>query len=130
MPQKAQCSHAKLKKHGTTGRLGVTSMDSILSSFMITVTDGPKPMCGRDRTDDKSDLSILSAPFAEKAVLNGDVKIENIDKLVIQVVMKDGVKAQAFYCNRIWSAPRTVLSLSVRPLALEDVSLLLAVAEL
>lgn len=61
-------------------RLGVKSMDPKSPCCMTTVTDGPKSMRARGRSDYISDESVVSASFAEKTVLSGIGKFTKIDK--------------------------------------------------
>lgn len=60
----------------------------------------------------------MSSSFADDAVLNAFGKIERVDQISIQFVMKHREKAQSFSFARIWFLLRTIPSLSVQSLAL------------
>lgn len=87
-------------------------------------------MTAHGRTDDGSDESIVSPKFAEQALLNGIGKLTKIDQVTLQVALKDGESAQEFSSSRTWTPPCTVLCLAAGPLALVNVTFLVANADL
>lgn len=68
----------------------------------------------------------VSAFIAEKVVLSGIGKIKKINEIFIQVSMKDVEKKQSYVFTRISSPPRSILCLSVGPIALENESFFVA----
>lgn len=82
------------------------------------------------RTDDGSDKSIVSSKFAERAVLNGIGKMTKIDKVSLQLALKDADRAQLFTFSQTWTPPPTVLRSAAGPLALVNVTFLVADANL
>lgn len=83
-------------------------------------------MIANGRTDDGTDESIVFSKFAERSVLNGIGKMTKIDKVSLQVALKDAYCAQSFTFSRTWTPPRTVLRLTAGPLALVNVTFLVA----
>lgn len=117
-------------KHPVAGRLQPTIGKTISSSFTVTLCDGNECMAAQGRADDGSDESIVSSTVAEKAVLNGIGKLTKIDPVFLQVALKQGDNAEKFTFSRTWTPPRTVLQLLVGPLALVNVTYLVADADL
>lgn len=113
-----------------TGRIQPSSQLLASPSFQVNVMDGTESMTANGRTDDGSDESIVSSRFAEKAVLNGIGKMTKIDKVSLQVALKEDETAQSFTFSRRWTPPRTVLRLVAGPLALVNVTFLVADADL
>lgn len=67
---------------------------------MIMVTDEPESTCGVDRTDEKTNHTIVSSSFDKKAVVNY-IELWKIDKILVQAGMIDGSRAQTFSFTRI-----------------------------
>lgn len=84
------------EEDGSTGSLGVTSTDLRSPSSLVAVTDGPEFSCARGSTDDGIYEFFVSVSLAEKKVLKGFGKIKKINKILIQVAMKDYKKTQSF----------------------------------
>lgn len=92
--------------------------------------DGEESIEAIGRPDDGSDESIVSSKLAEKAVLNGIGKMSKIPLVKLQVALKEGEEAKEFSFSRSWTTPRTILQLSSGPLALVNVTYLVADAQL
>lgn len=118
------------EKDDTMGRLGIPLMDVGSLSWMITATDGSECMCGRCCSDDGSHESIVAVSFTEKAVSNGISRIEKICRTFVQVAMKPSVEAHSVSFTKILSPLRTIQSVSVGPLALENASFSVTDSEL
>jgi len=92
----------------------------------MTVTDGTKSIDATGRCDDGSDESIVSPKLVERAMSNGLGKIKQIAPTWMQVSLRSGKQAERFSFSRTWTAPRTVLHLSSGPLALVNITYLVA----
>lgn len=66
------------------------------SSYLVTFTDGTESMNANGCTDDGSNKSIVSPRFAERAVLNGMGQMTKMDKVTLQVALKNTTEAQSF----------------------------------
>lgn len=109
-----------------TERLRSSPISISTASFPITLEDGAESITATGRTDDGSDESIASPKLAECAVLDGIVKRSKIEEVTLQVALKEGDSAQLFTFSRSWTPPRTILRLAAGPLALVNVTYLVA----
>lgn len=82
------------------------------------------------RCDDGSDESLVSPRVAEAATIKGIGKMRKIEPVIVQVALRKGENAETFTFSRQWTVPRLVLQLSAGPLALLNVTMLVADAEL
>lgn len=82
------------------------------------------------RTDDGSDQSTISSKLAESAVCRGIGKMTPIDTISLQAALKDRKDVEKYSFSRSITVPRTVLHLAAGPLALVNVSFLVADGEL
>lgn len=67
--------------------------------------------------------------FSERAFLNAFERSQKIDKISVQVNTENGKKSQISSFTRIWSEPKTILSLWVGPIALKNVWFVVADAK-
>ena len=81
------------------------------------------------RCDDGSDETLISPRVAETAVLKGIGRLNKIDKVVVQVALKECDTAQQFSLSRSSTVPRVVMDLAARQLALLNVKFLVADAD-
>lgn len=107
-----------------TGRVHQSSNKSSTSAFTVTVMDVSESMTGNGRTDEGSDESIVSSKFAECAILSGIGKITTIDKMSIEVALKNCKNAQSSTIYRSWTPASALLRLATGPLALVNVTFL------
>lgn len=123
-------THVKSEDKKVAGRLKPPARSFCSSSFAVKISDGTESVTASGRADDGSDESIVSPKVAENAVLNGIGKFKKIPPISLQVALKDGDDPQKFTFSRTWTPPRTVLLLSAGPLALVNVTFLVADADL
>lgn len=100
------------------------------AACQITLKDDSATLPCVGRCDDGADESIVSPQLAESAVLSGIGKMKKIKPVTVQAALKESREAQTFTLSREWTVPRLLLHLSVGPLALLNISLLVADAEL
>ena len=98
---------------------------------IVTVSDGMASLKITGRCDDGCDDSIVSAEVAEKASILGIGRITKIPMMHILLPLKQNdTKAISFQCQRTWTVPRTVLTLSSGQLALCNISYLVVDGDL
>lgn len=115
----------------TAGRLQTSAIDFPNSpSCPIVVSDGTTSLNGTGRCDDGSDDSIASPTIAQDAVLKGIGRLEAITPVAIQVALTASDKPESFTFSRVWKVPRLVMELSAGRLALNNISFLVADANL
>lgn len=86
--------------------------------------DGAESEKVKNLADDGADESTVSPRIAESTVLNVIGKMKKISPAILQIALKDSSEAEQFTFSRIWTAPRTVLKLAARSLALLNVDYL------
>lgn len=97
----------------------------------VTIGDGLATLQTVGRCDDGCDDSIASSNVAEKASSMGIGRISKIPMMEIQLPLKNtDSKPIVFSCQRTWTVPRTILSLSSGRLALCNISYLVVDGEL
>ena len=96
------------------------------STMPIILSEGDEQLTAYGRTDDGADFTLISPRIAEKAVISGIGRMKKIRPMKLQVALKDKQEAQAFTFSRSWTAPRTVLQLPTGPLALLNITYLVA----
>ena len=133
--QRQKSAEADSDKKQSVRRLDNSSQPNAVNepndtSFPVTITNGTACLTANGRTDDGSDESVVSSTFAESAVLQGIGTMTNIDKVSLQVALKDSSKAQSFSFSRTWTPPRIIFQLFTGTLALVNVTFLVADDEL
>lgn len=96
----------------------------------ILLKDDSASLNCHGRCDDGSDESLASPKIAEAATIKGIGKMRKITPISVQVALRKGENAETFTFSREWTVPRLVLQLSAGPLALLNVTMLVADAEL
>lgn len=95
-------------------------------SYLVTVTDGAESMTANGPNKDGREESTVSPKLAERAVFNGIGKMTKIDRVTLQVGLKNITTAQSstFSCTStpLGTAPQPLTG----PLALVSVALLSA----
>eukprot|EP00737_Agarophyton_chilense_P003792 gb/GEZJ01004544.1/.p1 GENE.gb/GEZJ01004544.1/~~gb/GEZJ01004544.1/.p1 ORF type:complete len:294 (-),score=41.13 gb/GEZJ01004544.1/:342-1223(-) len=114
-----------------TGCLQPVSHPRTSSSFSVPLFDGTIIVTTTIRTDDGSDESTTVSPkLGESSFINGIGKLTKITPVPLQVTLKDKDVPQTFSFWRSWAPPRTTLKLSAGPLALVNITFLVADEEL
>lgn len=99
-------------------------------SRSIIVSDGSASLKGTVRCDDGSDDSIAPPKVANEAVLKGIERFETIIPVSIQLALTSTEQPEAFTFSRLSKIPRLVLELSAGHLALNNISFLVADANI
>lgn len=116
-------------KYKTAGRVqSATTPDA--SSMTVVFYDCDESISANGRADDGADERIVSARIADEAVTNGIGRIKKIKPVTMQVSLKVGSDAEKFTFSRTWTPTRIVMKLAAGPLALLNVELLVADADL
>lgn len=121
---------AEDKKAAVTGSLNPPHDQPTYPTLNVTFCDGSESMTESGRADEGSDETIISARIAESATFNGIGKMAKITPVTLQVALKQEAEAERFSFSRTWTAPRTVLQVSAGPLAMVNVTYLVAYADL
>lgn len=87
-------------------------------------------MTANERTDNGSNQLNVSQKFAEQAVLNGIGKMKTIEKIRLQVALKEEENGQTLTFSRAWTLQRTILTLIAGTLALKNFTLLVGDASM
>lgn len=117
---------SRADQNEVTGRLKSFSRIPESSSVIVILSDGNESVTANGRTDDGSDESIVSTKLVEPAVRSGIGKMKKIDTLSLQVAPKDGGDAKEFTFSSTRNSPRTTLELAAGPLALINITFLVA----
>ena len=92
---------------------------------LVTISDGLAQLVTEGRCDDGCDDSMVSSELVQKGALMGIGRVRKIPTMeIIMPIKEEGSKPIKFTCDRTWTIPRTVLTLSSGQLALCNISFL------
>lgn len=98
--------------------------------FYHFLSKGKESVSANGPTDDGSNESIVSSKLAESALLNGIGKLIKAQPVFLQVTFKRGDEAKEFIFFSTRTSLRTTLKIAARLLALDNVTSLVADADL
>lgn len=124
-------SKNKFRSAGKTARqLASEIRPSLFPSITVKLCIGTSSWTALGRAGDRIDESISSPKLVKKAVLNGIGKLAEIDRISVQVALRNSSSAETFPLSRTWTPPRVVLKLSTGPFVLVNATFPVSKADL
>lgn len=111
---------------GTSSRLQKPIEHQSSRHYISTATEGLACIEFNAKCDDGIDNTLISSNAAQEAVSMGNRKINKFQPISFHVGLKKYNSAELFILSRTWTVPRITLNLSSRPLALLNLTFLVA----